>query len=149
VISVDTKEEGADWQIRNSGREYQRKGQPEKVKVHDFIDPEVPKAIPYGVYGRSKELAGSTLAATMTRPPSPWRALRAGGLAWGRASTHGAKELLMCADGGGSNGYRIRLWKIQLQRFADTRVSGHRLPSSARDQQVEQNRAPDSSRTSA
>jgi len=119
VISVDTKKKELIGKYRNSGREYQRKGQPEKVKVHDFIDPEVPKAIPYGVYDVAKNLGWvnvgcdhDTAAFAMASIARWWSGM-------GESIYPRAKELLMCADGGGSNGYRIRLWKIQLQRFAD------------------------------
>ena len=117
VISVDTKKKELIGKYRNSGREYQRKGQPEKVKVHDFIDPEVP--IPYGVYDVAKNLGWvnvgcdhDTAAFAMASIARWWSGM-------GESIYPRAKELLMCADGGGSNGYRIRLWKIQLQRFAD------------------------------
>src|SRR2546426_3917956 len=119
VISVDTKKKELIGKYRNSGREYQRKGQPEKGKVHDFIDPEVPKAIPYGVYDVAKNWGWvnvgcdhDTAAFAMASIARWWSGM-------GESIYPRAKELLMCADGGGSNGYRIRLWKIQLQRFAD------------------------------
>ena len=123
VISVDTKKKeliGADPEYKNLGREWEPKGSPVKVGVHDFPDPEVPKAIPYGVYdlaantgwvsvgsdGDTAEFAAETLRRWWTR------------VGWARYRS--ARRLLVCADAGGSNGYRVRLWKVELAKLADS-----------------------------
>ncbi|MBA3877672.1 MAG: ISAzo13 family transposase [Anaerolinea sp.] len=118
VISVDTKKKEVVGQRTNGGREYQPTGRPERVDVHDFPDPAVGKAIPYGVYdiganegfvvvGADHDTAAFA-AATIGRW---WDTL-------GRATYPAAKRLLVTADAGGSNGYRLRLWKVELGRLA-------------------------------
>jgi hypothetical protein len=118
VISVDTKKKELVGAFKNGGREYRPTGQPEPVNVHDFIDKELGKAIPYGVY----DLAGDTgwvsvgtdhdTAAFAVATIATW---------WqqvGQAAYPGATRLLISADGGGSNGYRVRLWKAELAQLA-------------------------------
>ncbi len=118
VISVDAKKKELIGPYANAGTEWQPKGQPERVKVHDFIDPEMGKAIPYGVYdlggdegwvsvGDDADTAGFAVA-TIER----WWAQM------GRARYPGATRLLICADSGGSNGYRVRAWKLELAKLA-------------------------------
>ena len=118
VISVDTKKKEVVGQRANGGREYQPTGRPERVDVHDFPDPGVGKAIPYGVYdiganegfvvvGADHDTAAFA-AATIGRW---WDTL-------GRATYPAATRLLVTADAGGSNGYRLRLWKVELGRLA-------------------------------
>jgi hypothetical protein len=118
VISVDTKKKELVGAFTNGGREWRPKGEPELVQVHDFPDPAVGKAIPYGVYdvthntgwvtvGQDHDTA-SFAVATIGRW---WEAV-------GQPTYPPADRLLICADGGGSNGSRIRLWKAELQRFA-------------------------------
>jgi len=118
VISVDTKNKELVGAFKNGGREWRPKGNPERVNVHDFPDPAVGKAIPYGVYdvarnagwvtvGQDHDTAGFAVA-TIAR----WWA------AVGQPTYPRADRLLICADGGGSNGARTRLWKTELQRFA-------------------------------
>jgi hypothetical protein len=118
VVSVDTKKKELVGRYANGGVEWQPAGEPERVDVHDFPDPEVGKAIPYGVYdlganagwvsvGTDHDTAGFAVA-TLRR----W-------WAWvGRAAYPAAGRLLVCADAGGSNGYRVRAWKAELARFA-------------------------------
>jgi hypothetical protein len=119
VISVDTKKKELVGQYYNKGRKWRPRGDPEQVRIHDFIDPTQPKAIPYGIYdvtrnhgwvnvGRDHDTA-SFAAGSIHRW---WMALGS------RVYPQGC-ELLICADAGGSNGYRIRLWKVELQRLAD------------------------------
>src|SRR3954468_16510113 len=118
VISVDAKKKELIGQKANRGREYQPKGRPERVDVHDFPDPAIGKAIPYGVYdiaanegfvvvGSDHDTA-SFAAATIGR----W---------WDLVGSHAypaAPRLLITADAGGSNSYRARLWKVELGRLA-------------------------------
>jgi hypothetical protein len=119
IISVDAKKKELVGAFKNGGREWQPTGQPERVQVHDFPDPAAGKAIPDGVYdvtantgwvavGQDHDTA-SFAVATIGR----WWA------AVGRPTYPRADRLLICADGGGSNGYRLRLWKAELQRLAD------------------------------
>jgi Rhodopirellula transposase DDE domain len=118
VISVDTKKKELVGEYSNAGKEFQRKGEPARTKVHDFIDPEMGKAIPYGVYdlgadegwvsvGDDADTAGFAVA-TIGR----WWAQM------GRLRYPGATRLLICADAGGSNGYRVRAWKVELAKLA-------------------------------
>jgi transposase len=118
VISVDTKKKELVGEYANAGREWQPAGSPERVGVHDFIDPEMPKAIPYGVYdlggdegwvsvGNDADTAAFAVA-TIGR----WWAQM------GQARYPKATRLLVCADAGGSNGYRIRAWKVELAKLA-------------------------------
>jgi hypothetical protein len=118
VISVDAKKKELIGEYSNAGQEYQPKGKPARTKVHDFIDPEMGKAIPYGVYdlgadegwvsvGDDADTAGFAVA-TIGR----WWAQM------GRARYPKATRLLICADAGGSNGYRIRAWKVELAKLA-------------------------------
>jgi transposase len=118
-ISVDTKKKELVGSFKNPGREWYPQGKPPEVKVHDFIDPELGKAIPYGVYdiGRNEGWVSvgvdhdtSEFAVTTIR--RWWRDL-------GKRAYPRSRRLLIVADGGGSNGYRVRLWKWELQKFAD------------------------------
>ena len=118
VISVDAKKKELVGEYSNAGKEFQPKGKPARTKVHDFIDPEMGKAIPYGVYdlgadegwvsvGDDADTAGFAVA-TISR----WWAQM------GRLRYPDATRLLVCADAGGSNGYRIRAWKVELAKLA-------------------------------
>jgi hypothetical protein len=118
VISVDAKKKELVGEYSNAGKEFQPKKSPERTKVHDFIDPEMGKAIPYGVYdlgadegwvsvGGDADTAGFAVA-TIGR----WWAQM------GRPRYPEATRLLICADAGGSNGYRIRAWKVELAKLA-------------------------------
>ena len=118
VISVDAKKKELIGEYSNAGQEYQPSGKPDRTKVHDFIDPEMGKAIPYGVYdlgadegwvsvGDDADTAGFAVA-TIGR----WWAQM------GRPRYPKATRLLICADAGGSNGYRIRAWKVELAKLA-------------------------------
>jgi len=119
VISVDTKKKELVGDFKNGGREWQRKGEPVPVRVHDFIDPELGKAIPYGVYdiGRDEGWVnvgidhdtGEFAVASVERW---WRTM-------GRKAYPDAGEVFVVGDGGGSNGSRNRLWKTSLQDLAD------------------------------
>ncbi|MGH9170110.1 MAG: ISAzo13 family transposase [Acidimicrobiales bacterium] len=118
VISVDTKKKEVTGQLRNGGREYQPKGSPERVDVHDFPDKEVGKAIPYGVYdiGQNEGFVSvgddADTAAFAVATIGRWWDMM------GRHSYPAARRLLVTADAGGSNGYRVRLWKVELARLA-------------------------------
>ena len=120
VISVDTKKKELVGDFKNGGREWQPEGEPEEVRVHDFIDKELGKAIPYGVY----DLTANQGWVSVGHRPRHGRVRRGGDPALvaedGReALSRGRTELLITADGGGSNGSRCRLWKVALQELAD------------------------------
>jgi len=119
AISVDTKKKELVGDFKNSGRNWHPKGRPEEVRVHDFIDKKLGKAIPYGVYDLARNAGwvsvgithdtASFAAATIGRW---WRRM-------GRRIYPHARSLLINADSGGSNGNRLRLWKWELQRLAN------------------------------
>jgi len=119
AISVDTKKKELVGDFKNSGREWRPQGEPEEVRVHDFRDPKMKKAIPYGVYDLTHNEGWVSVgidhdtarfaAASITRW---WRKM-------GRKRYPRAKELLITADCGGSNSSRTRLWKVALQELAD------------------------------
>jgi hypothetical protein len=118
VISIDTKKKEVVGQRSNAGKEYQPKGRPERVDVHDFPDPEVPKAIPFGVYDIG---ANEGFVVVGDDHDTAAFAVATIGRWWdmvGRVAYPGARRLLITADAGGSNGYRVRLWKVELGRLA-------------------------------
>jgi hypothetical protein len=118
AISVDTKKKELVGRFKNAGRAWRPRGNPENVKVHDFLEPEKGKAIPYGVYDLGRDLGWvsvgvdhdtATLAVATIR--RWWRDL-------GRQHYPRAASLLITADSGGSNGSRLRLWKWELHKLA-------------------------------
>ncbi len=119
VVSVDAKKKELVGNFKNGGREWQPQGKPEQVRVYDFVDQEQGKAIPYGVYDLTKNAAWVSVGCDHDTAEfavaTPWR--------WweqmGKPAYPQAQELLVMADGGGSNSSRARLWKVALQRFAD------------------------------
>ena len=118
VISVDTKKKELVGSYKNNGREWHPKGEPERVKVHDFIDRELDKANPYGVYDVGATPAGCRWAPTTTLPRSRSTPSRPGGAMQERSCTPPLPDSLISADGGGSNGYRTRQWKTELAALA-------------------------------
>jgi transposase len=119
VISVDTKKKELVGQHANAGQEWGPAGQPEKVDVHDFPDPRVGKAIPYGVYDMGWDLGWVNVGVDHDTASFAVEGIRQWWFSMGSEMYQDAKRLLICADGGGSNGYRVRLWKVELQAFAD------------------------------
>ena len=119
AISVDTKKKELVGDFKNAGREWRPEGEPEKVRVHDFLIKELGKVAPYGVYDLARNVGwvsvgvdhdtASFAVATIGRW---WKRL-------GRKAYPSARSLVITADGGGSNGSRVRLWKWELQKFAD------------------------------
>jgi Rhodopirellula transposase DDE domain len=118
VISVDTKKKELVGPYKNNGREWQRKGEPERVNVHDFPDPALGKVIPYGVFDMSRNEGWVSVGIDHDTAQF---AVQAIGRWWqkmgGKRYSH-ASALLITADGGGSNGSRCRLWKVALQTLA-------------------------------
>jgi hypothetical protein len=119
VISVDTKKKELVGDFANRGREWQPAGQPEPVRVHDFIDKELGKAIPYGVYDVARNEGWVNVGIDHDTAEFAVESIRSWWRRMGRRAYPDATRLLITADGGGSNGYRTRLWKLELQRFAD------------------------------
>lgn len=119
VISVDTKKKELVGQYKNGGKEWRPQGQPEDVKVHDFVDQELGRANPYGVYDLGHNSAWVSVGTDHDTASFAVATIRSWWLAMGKALYPSAKELLITADGGGSNGSRVRLWKLELQRLAD------------------------------
>ena len=106
-------------QYANAGREWQPAGEPEEVQIHDFPDPRVGKAIPYGVYDMGWDLGWVNVGVDHDTAGFAVESIQQWWSGMGSGMYPEARRLLICADGGGSNGYRVRLWKVELQRFAD------------------------------
>jgi len=119
VISVDTKKKELIGRFKNSGREWQRKGKPEQVNMHDFVDKELGKAIPYGVYDIARNEGWVSVGITHDTAELSVETIRRWWRRMGSRVYPLASEMLITADGGGSNGARVRLWKLMLQRLAD------------------------------
>jgi hypothetical protein len=118
VISVDTKKKELVGPYDNGGVEYQPKGRPERVNVHDFVDPELGRAIPYGVYDETNNERWVSVGDTADTAEFAVNAIRSWWTQMGRARFPGATKLLITADAGGSNGYRVRAWKAELAKLA-------------------------------
>jgi transposase len=119
AISVDTKKKELVGDFKNNGREWQPKGKPEEVRVHDFMDKELGKAIPYGVYDITKNQGWVSVGIDHDTARFATQAIRRWWVKMGRPRYRTACELLITADGGGSNGSRSRLWKVALQDLAN------------------------------
>ena len=119
VISVDTKKKELVGDCKNPGREWRPKGTPERVRVHDFVIPEQGKAIPYGVYDLSRDEGWVSVGIDHDTASFAMNAIRSWWQKMGRTVYGGASHLTVTADGGGSNGSRSRLWKWELQQFAN------------------------------
>jgi hypothetical protein len=118
VISVDTKKKELVGQFKNGGREWQPQGEPEEVQVHDFMDQQLGKAIPYGVYDLSENQGWVSVGIDHDTARFAAEAIRRWWRKMGSKRYRNAKELLITADGGGSNGSRSRLWKVALHDLA-------------------------------
>jgi Rhodopirellula transposase DDE domain len=119
VISVDTKKKELVGDFANRGREWQPGGQPELVRVHDFVDPDLGKAIPYGVYDVAANRGWVSVGTDHDTPAFAVASVQRWWEQMGHPTYPNATELLITADGGGSNGSRTRRWKVELQRLAD------------------------------
>jgi hypothetical protein len=126
AISVDTKKKELVGDFKNGGREWRPRGAPHPVRVHDFIDPEKGKAIPYGVYDLALNKGWVTVGMDHDTAAFAVNTIRRWWQAMGSTAYPKAASLLVVADSGGSNGSRVRLWKWELQRLADaTRLTIH------------------------
>jgi transposase len=119
AISVDTKKKELIGDFKNPGQEWRPKGFPEPVRVHDFIIPEKGKGIPYGVYDLLRNEGWVSVGIDHDTASFAVNAIRSWWKRMGRAVYTGANSLLITADAGGSNGPRVRLWKWELQKFAN------------------------------
>jgi hypothetical protein len=119
VISVDTKKKELVGDFKNGGQEWQPKGEPVPVRVHDFLDKKLGKAIPYGVYDIGRNNGWVNVGVDHDTAEFAVASIERWWTAMGRSVYADASELLITADGGGSNGSRNRLWKASLQSFAD------------------------------
>jgi transposase len=118
VISVDTKKKELVGNFKNGGAAYQPAGSPERVNVHDFMDKDLGRAIPYGIYDLSANTGWVTVGTDHDTSAFAVATLRTWWREVGRARYPDADRLLISADSGGSNGSRIRAWKIELAQFA-------------------------------
>ena len=114
VISVDTKKKELIGDFKNVGREWQPRGKPEQVRVHDFIDDQLGKVSPYGVYDLTANEGWVSVGIDHDTAEFAVQSIRRWWLEMGKPLYSEAKRLLITADCGGSNGYRVRLWPLQL-----------------------------------
>jgi transposase len=119
VISVDTKKKELVGDFKNPGSEWQPQGQPERVRVHDFKDEELGKAIPYGVYDVTNNQGWVSVGIDHDTAYFATASIRRWWEEMGSARFPRAKELFITADGGGSNSFKTRLWKVALQKLAN------------------------------
>lgn len=119
VISVDTKKKELIGNYQNPGRQWRPKQSPEAVKVHDFPHPEVPRAYPYGIYDLGRNTGFVNVGTDHDTGAFAVASIRGWWRHEGRRLYPQTDHLVITADSGGSNGYRLRLWKVELQRLAD------------------------------
>jgi hypothetical protein len=119
VVSVDTKKKELVGNFKNAGQEWQPQGKPELVKGHDFPDPELGKANPYGVYDQGANVGWVSVGIDHDTAEFAVESIRRWWHKMGRSRYPDATKLLITADCGGSNGYRVRLWKVALQRLSN------------------------------
>ena len=118
VISVDAKKKESVGNFKNAGREWRPEGQPRPVNLHDFVDKELGKVTPYGVYDLGRNRGWINVGTDHDTPEFAVASIRRWWQRMGRGAYPHATELLILADAGGSNGYRPRLWKTSLHRLA-------------------------------
>ncbi len=131
VISVDTKKKELVGDFKNNGREWRPEGDPEQVRVHDFLIKELGRAVPYGVYDLAANAGWVSVGMDHDTSTFAVNTIRRWWIEVGRPRYPAAKRLVITADGGGSNGSRVRLWKIELQHLANELgidIEVHHLP---------------------
>ena len=131
VISVDTKKKELVGDFKNGGREWRPRGDPEEVRVHDFLIKELGRAVPYGVYDLAANEGWVSVGIDHDTAAFAVQTIRSWWHNVGHQQYPGARCLTITADGGGSNGSRVRLWKYQLQKLADElgmEINVHHLP---------------------
>ena len=119
MISVDTKKKELVGNFKNGGSDYRPKGDPLRVNVHDFENKEFGKVVPYGVYNVTANMGFVSVGITGDTAEFAVQSIRTWLARMGRARYPKMRELTITADCGGSNGVRVRLWKIELQKLAD------------------------------
>jgi len=119
VISVDTKKKELVGNYENQGRQWRTSQSPARVKSHDFPDPSVPRAYPYGVYDLARNKGFVNVGTDHDTGAFAVASIRGWWRFEGQRLYPRARRLLITADGGGSNGYRLRVWKLELQKLAD------------------------------
>jgi hypothetical protein len=119
AISVDAKKKELVGDYRNAGRQWRPKGQPQEVRVHDFIDKKKGKVTPYGVYDLARNVGWVSVGVDHDTAAFAVQTIRRWWRQLGRKAYSTARSVLILADSGGSNGARVRLWKWELQRLAD------------------------------
>ena len=119
VISVDTKKKELIGEYKNGGSDYRATGCPDAVKVHDFVDKDLGKVAPYGIYDIAANAGWVSVGIDHDTAAFAVNSIRRWYEAVGRGRYRKADRLLITADGGGSNGSRVRLWKLELQKLAD------------------------------
>ena len=119
VISVDTKKKELVGDFKNGGQDWMPKGKPKQVRVHDFMIPGLGRAAPYGVYDLAQNIGWVSVGVDGDTASFAVETIRRWWHAMGKERYPQAQQLLITADGGGSNGSRLRLWKLELQRLAD------------------------------
>jgi hypothetical protein len=119
VISVDTKKKELVGQFKNGGKEWRPEGDPAKVNVYDFVDKELGRVNPYGVYDIANNAGWVSVGTDHDTASFAVATIRRWWQAMGSPRYPAAKELLITADGGGSNGSRVRLWKLELQQLSN------------------------------
>src|ERR1700753_2181416 len=131
VISVDTKKKELVGDFKNAGREWRPKGTPQEVRVHDFIIKELGRAVPYGVYDIAANVGWVSVGIDNDTATFAVETIRRWWYGIGRIRYPDAKYLVITADGGGSNGSRVKLWKRELKRLASEigiEIKVHHLP---------------------
>ena len=131
VISVDTKKKELIGDFKNAGREWRPQGEPEEVRVHDFLIKELGRAVPYGIYDLAANAGWVSVGMNHDTAAFAVQTIRRWWQDIGCKRYPGAKRLTITCDGGGSNGSRVRLWKLELQKLADELgidITVHHLP---------------------
>jgi hypothetical protein len=119
VISVDTKKKELVGDFKNGGKELRPKGDPEKVRMHDFKIPALGRVAPYGIYDMTHNIGWVNVGIDHDTSAFAVESIRRWWHSMGKELYPKAKHLMVTADGGGSNGCRIKLWKVELQKLAD------------------------------
>jgi hypothetical protein len=119
AISIDTKKKEVLGNLKNPGQTYRPQGEPQEVRTHDFPDPKLGKAVPYGVYDIHGNVAGVSVGISHDTAEFAVESIRRWWTKLGRNRYGAAKRILATADSGGSNSSRCRLWKVELQKWAD------------------------------
>ena len=131
VISVDTKKKELVGDFKNAGREWRSRGEPDEVRVHDFLIKELGRAVPYGIYDLAANAGWVSVGVDHDTAAFAVQTIRRWWHDIGDKRYPNAKRLTITADGGGSNGSRVRLWKRELQTLANElgiEITVHHLP---------------------